>query len=49
MLEQKLIKKDSLQINAFLASSDGAKEEVLSSINDNYWKPVVECRKKSSL
>ena len=41
--------KDYLQINAFPASSGGAREEVLSSINESYWKPELEYWEKSPL
>ena len=38
-----------LQINAFPASSGGARKEVSSSINENYQESKVECQEKSPL
>ena len=35
--------EDYLQINAFPASSGGAKKNVSSSINKSYWEPEVKC------
>lgn len=42
ILEHKLIKKDYLPINAFLANSGEGRGEIPSSNNESYQKPVVD-------